>query len=134
MAKTAAQRKRDERERKAQHLSNVGAKSYAIQLYRATQEELECLKITGGFNQDEEIIALLIKNAAEIIKRDMSQINVLLKVPNHKPDAQDNSLDKIIDTSSCAKCDGSGESYCHCCDNLTDCDICDGLGTTNIAA
>jgi len=125
MAKTSAQRKREERERKAQHLINVGAKSYAIQLYRATQEELEYLKQAGGFDQDEEVIALLIKNAAEIIKRDMSQINVLLKVPSHKQDAQYSSLDKVIDTSSCAKCGGSGESYCHCCGNLTDCDICD---------
>jgi len=84
MAKTAAQRKQTERQRKAQHLINVGAKSYTMQLYRATQEELEFLKQTGDFDQSEEVIGLLIKNAAEIIKRDMSQINVLLKVPCHK--------------------------------------------------
>lgn len=87
MAKSAKQRKREERERKAQHLINVGAKNYTMQLYRATQEELEFLKQVGDFDQSDEVIALLIKNAAEIIKRDISQINVLLKIPCHKPDS-----------------------------------------------
>jgi hypothetical protein len=125
MAKTAAQRKQTERERKAQHLINVGAKNYTMKLYRATQEELEFLKQAGDFGQSEEVIALLIKNAAEIIKRDMSQTGALLRVPSHKVDVKDNSPYKANDTSSCTKCDGSGESYCHCCGNLTDCDICD---------
>jgi len=34
---------------------------------------------------------------------------------------------------NCCKCSGSGESNCYCCGNLTDCDVCDGVGKINIS-
>ena len=51
--------------------------------YRATLEHLEFLKGAGDFEQIDEVITLLIHNASQSIKRDMSQVNELLKVPCH---------------------------------------------------
>ncbi len=83
MAKSDAQRKRDQRERDTQHLIDVGAKEHKIMFYRATLEHFEFLKVAGDFEQIDEVITLLIHNASQAIKRDISQINELLKVPCH---------------------------------------------------
>ena len=45
MAKSDAQRKREQRERDAQHLIDVGAKEHKVMFYRATLEHLEFLKV-----------------------------------------------------------------------------------------
>ena len=79
MAKSDAQR-----EREAKHLIDVGAKEHRIMFYRTTLEQLEFLKVAGDFEQIDEVITLLIHNSSQIIKRDMSQVNKLLKVPCHK--------------------------------------------------
>ncbi|MCJ8337609.1 MAG: hypothetical protein MJK10_03980 [Pseudomonadales bacterium] len=87
MAKDAAQRKREQREREAQHLLDVGAEDYKCTFFRQTLEDLGFLKTAGDFEQVDEVITLLIKNATQIIKRDMSQVDVLLKVPCHKKES-----------------------------------------------
>jgi len=83
MAKSAALRKKEQREREAQHLIDVGASEIKLTIYRSTQEDLAYLQEAGDFEQAEEVITLLIKNTAQILKRDMSQINELLKIPLH---------------------------------------------------
>jgi hypothetical protein len=84
MAKSAALRKKEQREREAQHLIDVGASEIKLTIYRSTQEDLAYLQEAGEFEQAEEVITLLIKNTAQILKRDMSQISELLKVPRHE--------------------------------------------------
>jgi len=84
VADSPAVRKRKERARKAQHLLDVDAKVLKLVIFRSTQKELAYLQEAGEFEQAEEVITLLIKNAAQILKRDMSQIKELLKVPCHK--------------------------------------------------
>ena len=84
MAKTAAKRKQEQRQRDAQHLIDVGAKEHQIMFFRKSLEDLEFLKTAGGFEQIDEVITLLILNATQIIKRDRSQLDELLKVPCHK--------------------------------------------------
>jgi len=83
MAKSAALRKKEQRAREAQHLIDVGASEIKLTIYRSTQEDLAYLQEAGDFEQAEEVITLLIKNTAQILKRDMSQINELLKIPLH---------------------------------------------------
>jgi len=84
VADSPATRKRKERARKAQHLIDVDAKVLKLVIFRSTQEDLAYLQEAGDFEQPEEVITLLIKNAAQILKRDMSQIDNLLKVPRHE--------------------------------------------------
>jgi hypothetical protein len=83
MAVSAKDRTKAQRERDAQHLIDVGAKEIKLTAFRSTLEDIEFLKQAGDFEQLEEVLTLLVKNAAEIIKRDMSQLPILLKVPSH---------------------------------------------------
>jgi hypothetical protein len=87
MAVSAKDRKKSQREREAQHLIDVGAKDIKFTAFRSTLEDIEFLKQAGGFELTNEVLTLLIKNTTEIIKRDMSQIDVLLKVPCHKKES-----------------------------------------------
>jgi len=82
MAKTAAQRKADQRIRDALRQIEMGAEDVTITMYRSTQAELEFIKEAGGFEESEEAITVLIHNAAAIIKRDSHEKNDLLKLPN----------------------------------------------------
>lgn len=78
MAKTAAQRKKEQRQREAEHLARVGAKSFAMVMYSGTRERLEKLKTDHGFEDDGEIVTLMIHNLSDC---DMSRQTELLAVP-----------------------------------------------------
>tara|TARA_R110000823_G_scaffold240307_1_gene365330 strand:+ start:352 stop:600 length:249 start_codon:yes stop_codon:yes gene_type:complete len=77
MAKTAAERKAEQRKRNSEYLKEMGAESLSITMYNGTLAALDRLKLAGGFEQSEEVITLLIHNADRIIKRDKSQLNNL---------------------------------------------------------
>ena len=78
MAKTAAERKADQRLRDAKHLEEMGAEVITATIYKGTRLALDSLKLAGGFEQDEEVITLLLHNADKILKRDKSQLTNLL--------------------------------------------------------
>lgn len=78
MAKSAAERKANERKRKAEHLKAVGAKPFNMTMYSGTRECLDRLKEDHGFEEDGEIITRLIHNVSY---RDKSQQAELLAVP-----------------------------------------------------
>lgn len=78
MAKTVAERKADERKRKAERLAALGAQELKMVIYSGTRECLDKLKQDHGFEQDEEIITLLIHNLSAGDKTLQSE---LLKTP-----------------------------------------------------
>lgn len=80
MAKTAAQRKADQRRREAEHLKAVGASNLSMTVFRGTSEDIQFLTKIGGFEQVAEMLTVLIHNARIEIERDTSQKDVLLNV------------------------------------------------------
>lgn len=88
MAKTPEQireakrlQKRKERAAKSAHLEAVGATSLTMTIYSGTRKELDELKQGHGFEDDGEIITLLIHNLS---KCDMSLQEKLLAIPKPK--------------------------------------------------
>ena len=81
MAKSAKERKQDQRKREEDRLTEMGAVVETLTMYRGTQECLEFIKQVGGFEESEEAITVLIHNVAAIIKRDCHEKNNLLKLP-----------------------------------------------------
>ncbi len=81
MAKSAKERKQDQRKREAEHREKMGAEILALEMYAGTLAELAFIKEVGGFEESEEAITVLIHNAAAIIKRDSHEKNKLLKLP-----------------------------------------------------
>ena len=77
-AKTAAERKRKQREREAEYLEKMGTEQIIYTMFRGTRERLDQLKKDHGFEEDAEVFTYLIHNTAD---RDMSQQSELLKVP-----------------------------------------------------
>jgi len=82
MAKSAKERKQDQRKREEDRLNDMDAVVEQLTMYRSTQECLEFIKEVGGFEESAEAITVLIHNAAAIIKRDSHEKNKLLKLPN----------------------------------------------------
>jgi hypothetical protein len=78
MAKTPAERQADKRKRDKAHLAEMEQELIPLTVYKGTRASLDILKKLGDFEQDEEVITLLIRNADIILKRDMSQLNSLL--------------------------------------------------------
>lgn len=81
VAKTAAERKADQRKREEDRLIEMGAEVETITMYRSTLAELAFIKEVGGFEESAEAITVMIHNVAEIIKRDSHEKNKLLKLP-----------------------------------------------------
>ena len=81
MAKSAKERKQDQRKREAEHSEKMGSELISVEMYRGTLAELAFIKEVGGFEESAEAITVLIHNAATIIKRDMSRKEELLKLP-----------------------------------------------------
>jgi hypothetical protein len=81
MAKTAAQRKADQRKREAEHLEKMGAEQVVYTMFRGTRERLDQIKKDHGFEEDAEVFTLLIHNLKDC---DMSRQSELLKVPQKK--------------------------------------------------
>ena len=80
MAKTAAERKADQRKREAEYLKKMGAEEKKITMNHGTLAELAFLKEVGGFEESAEAITVMIHNVAGILKRDMSQKESLLNL------------------------------------------------------
>lgn len=78
MAKTAAERQADKRKRDAEHRAAVGAELFSMDIFRGTRECLDQLKADHGFEDDGEIVTLLIHNLNNC---DMSRQKELLSVP-----------------------------------------------------
>lgn len=77
--KTAAERKRLQREREKERLSKIGGKQKSIILYTATLNQVEKIRSIGGYTSFDEVIANSIAIAAYLINCDVSQFNNLLK-------------------------------------------------------
>lgn len=80
MAKTAAERKRDERARKRAHLAAVGAAPFNMTMYRGTREALERIMAAGEFEEPAEALTVLIHNVDNLACSDVSQFRKLLNV------------------------------------------------------
>lgn len=87
MAKSVAQRKRDERKRKEEHLAAVGAKPFNMDMYSGTTGELERIKTAASFKQDAEAITVMIHNVAALIDRDLSLFKELTSIENLRKSA-----------------------------------------------
>ncbi|BBB29346.1 hypothetical protein [Neptunomonas japonica] len=87
MAKDVAQRKRDERKRKAEHLAAVGAKPLNMDMFSGTTGELERIKTEAGFEQDAEAITVMIHNVAALIDRDLSLFKEVTSIENLRKSA-----------------------------------------------
>lgn len=81
MAKTAAERKRDQREREAARLKELGATEIKLTLYSGTSSALERIMASAGFEEAEEAITVLIHNAERLINRDSHEFKELTKIP-----------------------------------------------------
>lgn len=83
-AKTAAERKRAQREREAERLKRLGHRIMPLELYQSTADALDRLCRLGGFEQPAEVITLLIHSADRIAQRDPSRFAELVSVTNHE--------------------------------------------------
>jgi len=85
MAKTVAERKDDERKRKAARLKELGAQELKMVIYSGTRECLDQLKQAHGFDDDkagdEELITYLIHNISNC---DTSQFKHLFEIPTNE--------------------------------------------------
>ncbi|WP_271270259.1 hypothetical protein [Aliamphritea hakodatensis] len=81
MAKSAAKRKAEQLQREKEHREAVGAQLFQMDMFRRTREHLDKLKSDHGFEEDGEVVTLLIHNIANC---DMSRQKELLAVPQHK--------------------------------------------------
>lgn len=78
MAKSAKERKADQREREAERLAALGHQVMPFEMYQGTARALHRLCAAGGFEQRAELITLLIHADDQIAQRDMSRFNELM--------------------------------------------------------
>lgn len=83
MAKSAAERKADQRKREAERLERLGHRVMQLEMFRGTSEALERLCKAGDFDQPAEVITLLIHAADQIAQRDPSRFAELVSVTRH---------------------------------------------------
>lgn len=83
MAKSAAERKADQRKREAERLARLGHRVIPLELYQGTADALDRLCQIGGFEQAAEVITLLIHSADQIAQRDPSRFAELVSVTRH---------------------------------------------------
>ncbi|SER26112.1 hypothetical protein SAMN04244573_03235 [Azotobacter beijerinckii] len=82
-AKSAAERKRDQRKREAERLKRLGRRVMPLELYQGTADALERLCLIGGFEQPAEVITLMIHAADHIAQRDPSRFAEFVSVTGH---------------------------------------------------
>ena len=91
MGKSAAERKADQRRREKEHRDAVGARLFQMDMFRGTRESLDLLKEIHGFEDDGEVVTLLIHNAA---KCDKSQQKILLAIPAEQKGKHEEALNQ----------------------------------------
>lgn len=79
----AKERQRRKRQKDKEHKDAVGAKDFRFEIYRGTAEALERITTAGGFEEEAEVLTLLIHRADELAKRDPSQFQKLVSVKRH---------------------------------------------------
>ena len=81
----AKERKQRQRQREAEHKKKVGAREFRFELYRGTADALQRIKTIGEFEEEAEVLTLLIHGAARLAERDPSQFKELISVTEIKP-------------------------------------------------
>lgn len=82
MAKTAAERKADQRKRDDERNKEMGLEEICVfSQFKGTREHLDQIKQDHGFEQDNEVITFLIHNTAN---SDLSRQKEMLATPQHK--------------------------------------------------
>lgn len=81
MAKSAKERKADQREREAERLAALGHHVMQFEMYQRTAEALDRICAAGGFEQRGEVLTLLIHHADQIAQRDMSRFAEMVRPP-----------------------------------------------------
>lgn len=79
----ARERKRKQRQREQAHKQTVGAQEFRFEIYRATAEALARLAKAGEFEEEAEVLTLLIHGADELVKRDPSRFKELISVTDY---------------------------------------------------
>ena len=79
----ARERKRNQRARDREHKKTVGAQEFRFEIYRGTSEALAYLAKVGGFEEQAEVLTLLIHGADELARRDPSQFVELISVTGY---------------------------------------------------
>ncbi|SEQ90066.1 hypothetical protein SAMN04244573_02479 [Azotobacter beijerinckii] len=103
-AKTAAERKRAQREREAERLKRLGHRVMQLELYQGTADALDRLCQIGGFEQPAEVITLLIHSADQIAKRDPSRFAELVRVTRHEASISEGMAQRL-DTEGAPEAD-----------------------------
>ncbi|QQE86949.1 hypothetical protein [Azotobacter chroococcum] len=101
-AKTAAERKRAQREREAERLQRLGHRVMQLELYQSTADALDRLCQIGDFEQPAEVITLLIHSADQIAKRDPSRFADLVSVTCHEVSVSEVTAQRL-DTEGAAE-------------------------------
>lgn len=81
-------RKRKERQRDAAAALRNGATTITFDAYQGTQDDLALICAEGGFDQVEEAMTLLLRNVADLARRDSHAFKQLVKFPSRKDAAQ----------------------------------------------
>ena len=79
----AKERQRRKRQREKEHKLAVGAREFRFEIYQGTADALERIKTAGGFEEDAEVLTLLIHGADKLAERDPSRFNELISVTGH---------------------------------------------------
>ncbi len=83
MATTSTQRMQKLRKKEKAHLASVGAKPFNMTVFGGTRKELDQLKSEHDFEEDAEIITLMIHNLAKPSHVTQKE---LLSIPESKND------------------------------------------------
>ncbi|WP_010324360.1 hypothetical protein [Marinobacterium stanieri] len=84
----ARDRKRKQRERERAHKEAVGARDFTFEMYRGTAEALERLAKVGDFEEQAEVLTLLIHGADKFAQRDPSRFMELISVTGRADEAR----------------------------------------------
>ena len=68
MAKTRAEIQKDYRDNKRERLADNGGRVIKLEVYSGTDADIKYLMEAGGFEDERELLTILIRNAAKNIK------------------------------------------------------------------
>ncbi|WP_036552602.1 hypothetical protein [Neptunomonas japonica] len=80
MALTVNQRKKKQRDGEREHLEAVGAKAFNMDMFRGTSDALARIKEAGGYEQDAEVLTVLIHSMDAWLDCDKSRFDELVSL------------------------------------------------------
>lgn len=78
-ARLALERKRAQRKREKDKRTAMGATKLKLDMFSGTRGELEHIRITGGFDETEHALTMMIHGVAELARRDPAAFRALIQ-------------------------------------------------------